>query len=59
MWEGKTFKNDKAVGVIFTLHSPDGDEGYPGFVTVQVRGLCGAHFIECGGTRVFAHAELM
>ncbi|GAB5029525.1 aldose 1-epimerase [Nannochloropsis oceanica] len=35
MWEGKTFKNDKAVGVIFTLHSPDGDEGYPGFVTVQ------------------------
>ena len=37
MWEGRTFENDRAVGVIFTLHSPDGDEGYPGNVTVQVR----------------------
>eukprot|EP00624_Nannochloropsis_granulata_P006720 evm.model.NODE_50950_length_13803_cov_18.816996.3 len=35
MWEGKTFENDRAVGVIFTLRSPDGDEGYPGYVTVQ------------------------
>jgi len=37
MWEGRTFENDRAVGVTFTLHSPDGDEGYPGNVTVQVR----------------------
>lgn len=38
MWEGRTFENDRAVGVVFTLRSPDGDEGYPGNVTVQVRG---------------------
>ena len=37
MWEGRTFENDRAVGVVFTLRSPDGDEGYPGNVTVQVR----------------------
>jgi aldose 1-epimerase len=34
IWESEEIKTDAAVGVRFTLTSPDGDEGYPGEVKV-------------------------
>ena len=36
VWEGASFQNDEGVGVTFTRLSPDGEEGYPGNLTVQV-----------------------
>lgn len=34
MWKGEPFTTSGARGVVFTLHSPDGDEGYPGNLKV-------------------------
>jgi len=36
VWKAESFKKDEAVGVIFTHTSPDGDEGYPGALSVRV-----------------------
>jgi aldose 1-epimerase len=36
VWQAEPFSNEGGVGVIFRHTSPDGDEGYPGTVTVQV-----------------------
>ncbi|WP_146528553.1 aldose epimerase family protein [Novipirellula artificiosorum] len=33
-WEGESYQTDDAIGVRFTLVSPDGQEGYPGTVSV-------------------------
>ncbi len=35
-WQGQTFQTDAAVGVRFTLTSPDGQEGFPGTVQATV-----------------------
>jgi aldose 1-epimerase len=37
VWEASPFQSDSGVGVAFTHTSPDGDEGYPGTLRVQVR----------------------
>ncbi|MBL8888503.1 MAG: galactose mutarotase [Planctomycetaceae bacterium] len=34
-WTAETFQTDSQAGVHFTLFSPDGDEGYPGNLTVR------------------------
>jgi len=34
IWESETIKTDDAVGVRFTIVSPDGDQGYPGEAVV-------------------------
>lgn len=36
VWDAEPFEGDSGVGVVFTHTSPDGDEGYPGAVTVRV-----------------------
>jgi aldose 1-epimerase len=36
VWKGEEVKTKDAVGVKFTLRSPDGDEGYPGTLDVTV-----------------------
>ena len=36
VWAGETFEKDGDVGVIFTHTSPDGDEGFPGALSVKV-----------------------
>ncbi len=36
VWAGETFEKDGDVGVIFTHTSPDGDEGFPGTLSVKV-----------------------
>jgi len=36
VWEGKPFESDSGVGVVFSYTSPDGEEGYPGTLQVQV-----------------------
>ncbi|HEX4144149.1 MAG TPA: aldose epimerase family protein [Pirellulales bacterium] len=36
-WDFKPFTTADASGVEFTLHSPDGDQGYPGAMDVQVK----------------------
>lgn len=36
VWEGEPFSDARGAGVILRHTSPDGDEGYPGTVTVQV-----------------------
>src|SRR5438105_481616 len=36
VWQGRVFKNADSTGVVFTHTSPDGDEGYPGTLSVQV-----------------------
>jgi aldose 1-epimerase len=35
-WRGEPFTKDAGVGVTFSHTSPDGDEGYPGTLTVRV-----------------------
>lgn len=34
-WSAETFQTDSNAGVHFSLTSPDGDEGYPGTVTIK------------------------
>jgi len=36
LWSGETFQDDTASGVVFRYTSPDGEEGYPGTLQVQV-----------------------
>lgn len=36
VWKAESFKKDDAVGVAFTHMSPDGDEGYPGALSMRV-----------------------
>ena len=36
VWTGEAFDHDGAVGVVFSHTSPDGDEGYPGTLTMRV-----------------------
>lgn len=36
VWEPKMVQTDSTTGVMFTYVSPDGEEGYPGAVTVKV-----------------------
>lgn len=35
VWSAEELKSDQSVGIRFTLVSPDGDEGYPGNLTVM------------------------
>lgn len=39
VWQAEPVTNDSGVGVMFSHVSPDGDEGYPGALTVHVRYL--------------------
>jgi aldose 1-epimerase len=36
LWDAKTFQQQDAVGVVLSLVSPDGDQGYPGTLKVEV-----------------------
>lgn len=36
VWQGKPFKSDDGEGVVFTYSSPDGEEGYPGKLDIEV-----------------------
>lgn len=36
MWTTETFRNDDSVGVVFSYTSADGEEGFPGELTVSV-----------------------
>jgi aldose 1-epimerase len=36
VWDAEPFQRDDAAGVVFSLVSPDGDEGYPGNLKVRV-----------------------
>ncbi len=36
VWQAEPFKNADSVGVVFTHTSPDGDEGYPGTLSLRV-----------------------
>jgi aldose 1-epimerase len=36
VWKAESFKNAESVGIIFTHTSPDGDEGYPGTLSLRV-----------------------
>jgi len=36
VWQAEPFERDGRVGVVYSHTSPDGDEGYPGAVTVRV-----------------------
>jgi aldose 1-epimerase len=36
LWGAEPFQNRRGGGVVFTYRSPDGEEGYPGEVTVRV-----------------------
>jgi aldose 1-epimerase len=36
VWKAESFKSSDSVGIIFTHTSPDGDEGYPGTLSLRV-----------------------
>jgi len=36
VWDGELFEDESGVGVIFSYTSPDGEEGYPGNLEVEV-----------------------
>ena len=36
-WKGRTFADELGAGIELSLHSPDGDAGYPGALDVRVR----------------------
>jgi aldose 1-epimerase len=36
VWDAEPFENDSGAGVTFSTTSPDGDEGYPGTLSVRV-----------------------
>jgi aldose 1-epimerase len=36
VWKAESFKKEDEVGVVFTHISPDGDEGYPGTLSIRV-----------------------
>jgi aldose 1-epimerase len=37
LWRAEPFHDDRAAGVVFRYVSPDGEEGFPGTVSVEVR----------------------
>ncbi len=37
LWQAQAFEEEHAVGLLLTLESPDGDQGYPGTLRAQVR----------------------
>jgi aldose 1-epimerase len=37
VWKASPFEEGSTVGILFELESPDGDEGYPGGLTVKAR----------------------
>jgi aldose 1-epimerase len=37
VWSPRSFETPGAAGVVFALHSPDGDQGYPGALDVEAR----------------------
>ena len=37
LWRAEPFQDDRAAGVVFRYVSPDGEEGFPGTVSVEVR----------------------
>jgi aldose 1-epimerase len=37
MWKGESFQDARGAGVLFTYTSADGEEGYPGTLSVRVR----------------------
>ena len=43
VWAGEPFQNDTAVGVVFSYTSPDGEEGYPGTLSIDVGGTMLMH----------------
>ncbi len=47
IWKAKPIDNDKGVGLYMTYKSPDGEEGYPGNLSVSVR-----YFIAKGQNRL-------
>jgi aldose 1-epimerase len=50
VWKAKSYKNDKGSGVRLTYTSPDGDEGYPGNLSVTV-----SYFVPKDATRLGIH----
>ncbi|GAA2119788.1 galactose mutarotase [Kitasatospora saccharophila] len=43
LWEGEAVREEHRVGVRLRLHSPDGDQGFPGALTAEVGYLLDAH----------------
>lgn len=41
VWDAAAFENEKGVGIQFRYLSPDGDEGYPGNLSVEVQYFLG------------------
>ncbi len=41
VWDAEEFQNEKGVGIIFRYLSPDGEEGYPGNLQVEVHYFLG------------------
>ena len=37
VWDAEPFENDEGIGILFSRMSPDGEEGYPGNLSVEVR----------------------
>ncbi len=36
VWQAESFEDEQGIGVVFTYTSPDGEEGYPGTLSVRV-----------------------
>ena len=36
VWDAETFESEDGIGIVFSYTSPDGEEGYPGTLAVQV-----------------------
>jgi len=37
VWDAEPFQNDEGIGILFSRTSPDGEEGYPGNLSIEVR----------------------